>query len=198
MPNIFGIVQRMSHHIHNFTHKCYFFAPFPLSVIVAQRVFTSFFRKHFDSVKPQALFYYMCFLLYFISVIRWPVAALDSLLSCVCALFSHSIFRCVHMVNIFMFRLNFAHWPKSCTFTTTKHIFSYTQNCWSSSFPKNGTPKVCDMCLIMNANEYSHSFSHTHRERERHIAEYMLFAQVLYTFTDNSNGNGNDIGKNDI
>lgn len=74
--------------------------------------------------------FFFCFVLFHFpySLVQWQrmvqnVHSLD-MHAILCVLIFFGFIPCMHMVNIFMFRLNFAHWPKSCTFTTTKHIFS--------------------------------------------------------------------------
>lgn len=174
----------LSHHIHNFTqtrlsisHNLFFHSLSPNCLLF-------FLCSHSQCETTSFILLYM-FLLYFISVIRcgrWR--------PCIyCPLADSFFFRCVccmHMVNIFMFWAKFCALTKRVAHSPPQRIYIFrTWNCWTaasekqhqqktaataasaaaSARPKNGTPKVCDMCLIMNASECPHSLFlmlHTH------------------------------------
>lgn len=168
--HIWDCATNVSHHIHNFTHKCYFFPLFLFLSSSLNAYLLHFFRKHFDSVKPQALFYYTCFLLYFISVIWWPVAALDSLLSCVCGLFFAFTFSMCAYGKYFHVSAKFCALTKELHIHHHKAYFSYTQNCWSSSssFPKKWNTK--SLWYVFNYERkriFTLILTYTYRERER-------------------------------
>lgn len=130
----------------------YFSISVGLPCRASERHFYIFFVSQCDSVKPQALFYYKCFccILFPLFGGRWRLVF--TLLRLGYIFLSADIFT-MHMVNIFMFRLNFAHWPKEL-YTHHHHKACFTHEAAVSLPPqKNETPKLCDMCLIMNASK---------------------------------------------
>lgn len=165
----------------------FFLLSFSLSVIVPQ---ARFFRsQQFDSVKPQALFYYICFFLFcFISfsVFASPVAANGPQCPLIrCARYP----LCTHFFrfhSVYAYGKYFHVSAKFCALTKELHIhhhkayFLYVyKTVEAAASPKMEHTKLCDMCLIMNAYENSRSFIHKHT--------HIQFGDV----TQNSDGNSN-------
>lgn len=148
-----------------------------------------FFRsQQFDSVKPQALFYYICFFCCIsFSVFASPVAANGPQCPLIrCARYP----LCTHFFqfhSVYAYGKYFHVSAKFCALTKELHIhhhkayflYVYKTVEAAAASPKIEHTKLCDMCLIMNAYENSRSFIHKHT--------HIQFGDV----TQNSDGNSN-------
>lgn len=165
----------------------FFYSHSPFLSSFLKRVF--FRSQQFDSVKPQALFYYICFFCCCISfsVFASPVAANGPQCPLIrCARYP----LCTHFFrfhSVYAYGKYFHVSAKFCALTKELHIhhhkayflYVYKTVEAAAASPKIEHTKLCDMCLIMNAYENSRSFIHKHT--------HIQFGDV----TQNSDGNSN-------
>lgn len=115
MPNIFGIVHRkLSHHIHNFTQTLFSIGFFFFSPTEWEG---HFFLSHYAILWNHKLYFIICFFCCCYCCILFPLFGGRWRLIFTIEpgyMFSFFFWNCdaYHSINIFMFRLNFAHWPK--------------------------------------------------------------------------------------